>query len=236
MSILLVNDDGINAAGLATARRYLSRLDEVIAVAADRQRSASSHGITLSSPLRLYKLDDYNYRTSGTPADCVKLGIREVIGNPPPRIVIVGINPGGNTGASIHYSGTVAAAAEATMMGIPAVAISVDAISPASYEPAAAFLLRSPALHPGRGSPAHVRDVSSSFARAASGGVRLALLGRIDRGGVGGDWLCGRPGHRAARGRGNAAVSRTAARRRGAGAASRPAAADHGRQSVECRE
>lgn len=128
MDVLLTNDDGIHAEGLWALYRAFSRAHRVTVVAPDRERSGIGHGITLDSPLRISEIEvngGYTgHAVNGTPADCIKLGILEVLENRP-NAVISGINPGANTGANLNYSGTVAAAREAALCGIPAIAVSV---------------------------------------------------------------------------------------------------------------
>jgi 5'-nucleotidase len=126
--LLISNDDGINAPGLRKLREALRDLGEVIVVAPDAERSAISHAITIATPLRVqevYQGDDfYGYAVNGTPADCVKLGIAKLLPRRPDA-VISGINAGENTAMNVLYSGTVAAAAEGLLHGIPAVAVSL---------------------------------------------------------------------------------------------------------------
>ena len=129
MKILLTNDDGIRAPGLLALHQALIGDHEVVVVAPDRERSAVGHGITLHDPLRITPAQLNGHKQSGfavdgTPADCVKLALGELLAAPP-EVVISGINPGANVGVDINYSGTVAAAREAALMGIPAVAVSM---------------------------------------------------------------------------------------------------------------
>ena len=116
MRILITNDDGIYADGLWALYSRFSSNHTVTVVAPDRERSAVGHGITLDSPLRASEFCLQNgfrgYAVTGTPADCVKLGILEIIKGRP-DLVLSGINPGANVGININYSGTVAAAREA---------------------------------------------------------------------------------------------------------------------------
>ena len=126
--ILLTNDDGIEAEGLYALYQGLQDMAEVVIVAPNGERSALSHAITLSEPLRVKKVQKngrlYGYAVSGTPVDCVKLAI-SVILKSRPDLVISGINWGLNTGVHIVYSGTVSAALEAAILGIPAIAVSI---------------------------------------------------------------------------------------------------------------
>lgn len=140
MNILLTNDDGIYAQGLWAVYRQLSRKHEIQVVAPDRERSAVGHAITLNEPLRSKKIEINNefqgVAVSGTPVDCIKLGVREIL-DIKPDLVISGINPGINVGTNINYSGTVAAAREAALYGIPAIAVSIQGHAPALYAAAA---------------------------------------------------------------------------------------------------
>jgi len=128
MKILLTNDDGYQAPGIAALYEQFRHNHDAIVVAPDRERSAVGHGITLNEPLRMKKFNlngTYKgYAVSGTPADCVKLALSELY-ETPPDIIISGINPGSNTGVNIHYSGTVGAAREASFNGVPSVAVSI---------------------------------------------------------------------------------------------------------------
>lgn len=134
MLILLTNDDGVHSPGLAALNEQLAALGRVVVVAPDRERSAASHSLTLQSPLRAEELSPGWFSVDGTPTDCVNLGIHGLL-DERPALVISGINRGGNLGDDITYSGTVAAAMEATLMGVPAFAISLEA----QIFPAAAF-------------------------------------------------------------------------------------------------
>lgn len=130
MQILLTNDDGIHALGLWALQHVFSKRHQVTVVAPDRERSAVGHGITLHQPIRFERLcvkgGPPGFAVNGTPADCVKLGLAELL-DTPPGLVVSGINPGANVGINVNYSGTVAAAKEAAMAGIPAMAISIIA-------------------------------------------------------------------------------------------------------------
>lgn len=124
MKILVTNDDGINATGIKVLAEALQRIADVAVVAPDRERSAVGHALTLHHPLRAMKLGENVFAVDGTPTDCVNLGIHSLLPFKP-DIVISGINHGANLGDDITYSGTVSAAMEATLMGIPAFAISL---------------------------------------------------------------------------------------------------------------
>jgi len=142
MNILLTNDDGIHAKGLWAVERVLSRQYSVSVVAPHKERSAVGHSITLTSPLRLTKVETnggWGYAVNGTPADCVKLAVLEIL-ETRPDMVISGINPGANVGINLNYSGTVSAAKEAALMGIPAIAVSQDPPTNHEYGVAAGFV------------------------------------------------------------------------------------------------
>lgn len=142
MKILVTNDDGILAPGIQVLAEALRQQGEVAVVAPDRERSAVGHALTLHHPLRATKLAENVFAVDGTPTDCVNLGIHTLLSFKP-DIVISGINRGGNLGDDISYSGTVSAAMEATLMGIPAFAVSLATIAEnANYDAAAAFSAR----------------------------------------------------------------------------------------------
>lgn len=143
MKLLLTNDDGFFADGLQALYDVLSRFHDITVVAPDRERSAVGHGITLDAPLRCHKISSVNgmngYAVNGLPADCVKLGVNEIF-NSKPEMVISGINPGANLGVNVNYSGTVAAAKEAALNGIPAIAISIVTGEKLHFDDAAQFV------------------------------------------------------------------------------------------------
>ena len=124
MRILLTNDDGVHAPGLAALIERVSEVAQVVVVAPDREQSAVSHALTLHHPLRAARISENVYSVEGTPTDCVNLGIHSLLSFRP-DLVISGVNRGANMCDDVTYSGTVAAALEATLMGIPAIAISL---------------------------------------------------------------------------------------------------------------
>lgn len=132
MRIMVTNDDGIAAPGIKALAEALTLLGEVTVVAPDRERSAAGHSLTLHSPLRVFELRQGWYAVDGTPTDCVNMGIHSLLPFRP-DLVVSGINHGGNMGDDITYSGTVAAAMEANLMGIPALAVSLATFAPTSH-------------------------------------------------------------------------------------------------------
>ena len=138
--ILISNDDGIQAPGLRALCEALLPLGRVVVMAPKVERSAVGHAITLSDPLRVAEVDleldgVTAYACSGTPADCVKLAVLEVLPQHP-DLVVSGINNGANTGMNVIYSGTVSAATEGAILGIPSLAVSVDCRESRDLEPA----------------------------------------------------------------------------------------------------
>jgi 5'-nucleotidase len=125
MRILLSNDDGVHAEGLRAMYDELKKLGDVWVVAPLEERSTTGHSLTIHKPLRLIKMERNFYGVSGSPADCVYLGIRQVIGGMP-DLVVSGINRGANLGQDVYYSGTVSAAREACILGIRSMAVSLD--------------------------------------------------------------------------------------------------------------
>lgn len=124
MRLLLSNDDGYQAEGLATLALALADLADITIVAPDRNQSGVSHALTLDMPLRAGRTRDGIYYVSGTPTDCVHLAITGLLEHEP-DMVIAGINHGANLGDDVLYSGTVAAAVEGRFLGLPAIAISL---------------------------------------------------------------------------------------------------------------
>lgn len=140
MRILVTNDDGFRSRGIDALRRALEPLGEVWVVAPDRERSAASHSISLHRPLRIIPVSERVFAVDGTPSDCVYLAVNQILRDQRPDLVVSGINHGANLADDITYSGTVAAAVEATMLGIPSVAFSLCARgSGHDFGPAAHF-------------------------------------------------------------------------------------------------
>lgn len=128
MKILVSNDDGIDSAGIHALVDSLKQIAEVTVVAPHSEQSAVGHAITMQTPLRVFEFQKdgkfFGYAVDGTPADCVKMGIRNLMSSPP-DLVVSGINHGSNTAINIIYSGTVSAAREGAIMDVPSIAISV---------------------------------------------------------------------------------------------------------------
>jgi 5'-nucleotidase len=122
--ILVTNDDGIHAEGVAALAEALQELGEVWVIAPEREQSACGHALTLHRPLRPQRLADRRFAVNGTPSDCVNLG---VLGFLPerPALVAAGVNHGSNLGDDVTYSGTVSAAMEGTLLGVPSIAVSL---------------------------------------------------------------------------------------------------------------
>lgn len=124
LNILVCNDDGVESPGIRSLAEALRPLGQITVVAPNRERSTSGHSLTLHKPLRILNLGDGFFATTGTPADCIYLGIREIL-KKAPDVIVSGINAGANLGTDIHYSGTVAAAREGALMNIRSYAFSV---------------------------------------------------------------------------------------------------------------
>ncbi|WP_417828663.1 5'/3'-nucleotidase SurE [Thalassospira sp.] len=123
--ILIRNDDGIDAPGIKLLEQLARTFsDDVWVIAPSMEQSGAGHSLTLRRPLRIHKRDDRHFAVDGTPTDCILLGLQQVMRDSPPDIVLSGINRGGNLGEDVTYSGTVAAAMEATLLNVPAVAFS----------------------------------------------------------------------------------------------------------------
>lgn len=150
MNILITNDDGIDSRGIYELVLALRQVGEVIVMAPLGEQSAVGHALTVSLPLRVTEFHKngsfFGFAVSGTPADCVKLALRTFLAErklPHPDIVVSGINHGRNTAVNIIYSGTVSAATEATVLDVPAIAVSLTSYYPqADFSAAADFMRR----------------------------------------------------------------------------------------------
>ena len=175
--LLLSNDDGVGAPGLRALREALGRFADVVVVAPEHDQSASGHALTLRRPLRLRDLGEGRYALDGTPADCVYLALHlEGLLPRPPQLVVAGLNHGPNLGSDVFYSGTVAAAREGALRGVPAVAFSLvgtpDALAAAADRAALivrALLAMDPSQRP--------RLLNVNFPPGRPRGVRATRLG-----------------------------------------------------------
>ncbi len=134
--ILLSNDDGITAEGLAALEKHVQALGDLYVVAPDGERNASSHKISLKQPIYVHQESEKRFSVSGTPADCVNIGVHRLL-PARPDLVVSGINHGANLAGDISYSGTVGAAREARLLGIPSIAFSLMSRDPLFYDAAA---------------------------------------------------------------------------------------------------
>jgi len=145
LRILVCNDDGIDAPGIYALAVELRKIADVIVVAPDKQQSAIGHAITMNYPLRAIPFrknnEFFGYAVEGTPADAVKLGVRFLL-KEKPHMLISGINHGSNTSINIIYSGTVSAATEGTILGIPSIAVSLTTYEEADFSYAAKVAAR----------------------------------------------------------------------------------------------
>jgi 5'-nucleotidase len=124
MRILITNDDGIHAPGLGVCEEIARALSEdVWVVAPETDQSGVSHSLSLNDPLRLRKISDRHFAVKGTPTDCVIMGVRNILQDPP-DLILSGVNRGQNAAEDVSYSGTVAGAIEGTVLGVPSIALS----------------------------------------------------------------------------------------------------------------
>ncbi len=125
MRILLTNDDGIHADGLETLERIAAKLsDDVWVVAPEYEQSGASRALTLADPIRVRQLSERRFATTGTPTDCVMLGINDLVPGGKPDLVLSGVNRGANLAEDVTMSGTVAGAIEGMALGVPSIALS----------------------------------------------------------------------------------------------------------------
>lgn len=143
MKILLTNDDGIYSEGIQILKKQLDNIGEVTVIAPDRERSTIGHAMTLRKPLKMRKVkingDFWGYSLDGTPADCVIIGILEIMKNEKIDLIVSGINCGPNLGDDIFYSGTVSAAVEGAMRNVPSLAVSIAGFEDFKFKSAALF-------------------------------------------------------------------------------------------------
>ncbi len=140
--VLVTNDDGVYSPGLSLLSDALHAIGEVYVVAPDRERNATSHALTLHRPLRMEEVRSGIFSVNGTPTDCVNLGVLSLLHGKKPDLIVAGINKGANLGEDVTYSGTVAAAMEGAIFGIPSFAVSQLGEEPFQFKEAAAFAVR----------------------------------------------------------------------------------------------
>ena len=179
MRILVTNDDGIHSPGIAALAKALAAIGEVWVVAPDRERTAVAHAVTLHKPLRLHQLGRRMYAVNGTPVDCVNLALVKVMPTPP-AIIVSGINKGVNLGDDVMYSGTVSAAMEGTILGIPSVAVSQEGLDKFRFDVGASYAARVARLVLAHGLPEEtlVNVNIPNRPRREIRGVRVTCLSR----------------------------------------------------------
>jgi 5'-nucleotidase len=178
--ILVSNDDGIHSAGLTALADALEPFGEVVVVAPDREQSACSHALTLHRPLRIDEIRPRRFTVDGTPTDCVNLAVNAILDRRP-SLLVSGINRGANLGDDVTYSGTVSAAMEGTLLGIPSIAMSLVGRGPYDFTTAAAFAARLAASVLARGLPADTLlnvNVPETPAGVAPSTVLATRMGR----------------------------------------------------------
>jgi 5'-nucleotidase len=205
MMILVCNDDGVRSEGIQSLARALEPLGDVFVVAPDREQSAAGHSLTLHRPLRVEQIAARQFAIDGTPTDCVNLAVSGIL-PARPGLVVSGINKGANLGDDITYSGTVSAAMEGTLLGIPSIAVSLAGRLEFDFGPAAEFaaLLVAQVLEQGLppdtllnvNVPDRPRDAMTGFRITKQGKRRFgeALVEKVDPRGkkyywIGGDEL-----------------------------------------------
>jgi 5'-nucleotidase len=178
--ILVSNDDGIHSAGLAALADVLGPIGEVIVVAPDREQSACSHALTLHRPLRIDEIQPGRFTVDGTPTDCVNLAINAIL-KQRPALLVSGINRGANLGDDVTYSGTVSAAMEGTLLGVPSIAMSLIGRATFDFGVAASFAGRLARWVLEHGLPADTLlnvNVPQEFEGATPRAVALTRMGR----------------------------------------------------------
>lgn len=179
MRILVTNDDGIQSPGITALAQALAAIGEVWVVAPDRERTAVAHAVTLHKPLRVHRVAPRTYTVNGTPVDCVNLALLKVMPKPP-AIVVSGINKGVNLGDDVMYSGTVSAAMEGTILGVPSLAVSQEGQGAFRFNIGATYAARVARLVLEQGLPeetllnVNIPDRASAKIR----GVRITCLSR----------------------------------------------------------
>ena len=177
--ILVTNDDGVFAPGLQALAAACRQLGRTVIIAPAQDNSAVSHSLTMHKPLRVRELEENIFTLDGTPTDCVTIGIGKILPERP-VLVVSGINPGGNLGDDVSYSGTVSAAIEGTMHGIPSIAVSLAGDRPFRFETAAEIAAAVGALVIQRGLPVDtLLNVNvPNISREKINGIRFTRQGR----------------------------------------------------------
>lgn len=178
-TLLLTNDDGIHAPGLAALAESMAPLGEVWVYAPDREQSAVGHGVSLARPLRVTERRERWFAVDGTPTDCVMLAVRDLLGVRPDAVVS-GINAGPNLGDDVTYSGTVAGAYEGMLLGVPSVAVSCASYTPTHFAAAgeAAVKVVSQVLAHGLPDATMLNVNVPDIPAAECKGMRVVRLGR----------------------------------------------------------
>jgi 5'-nucleotidase len=175
--ILVTNDDGINSDGLVKLEEAMRELGDVYVVAPAFEMSGASHSLTLARPLRIRQIDERHWTVDGTPTDCVTLAVNKILTSDQlPDICVSGINQGGNLGEDASYSGTVAGALEATILGIPGLAFSLVATENYDFTHAARFAITAVRKALGEGLPEGTL-LNVNFPPGPIRGVRVATQG-----------------------------------------------------------
>ena len=183
MNILVANDDGIQARGIKELAKALSQVATVYVCAPESQRSASGHGITVSKPIIIeedeFEYAEYALKISGTPADCVKIGMRSLEQKGiKVDMVFSGINHGGNLGTDTLYSGTVSAAMEGSLLGVPSVAVSVNSHEAEYFEYACELAVEAVKKAYDKMSPKTVLNINTpNLPKEEIKGLRFTTLG-----------------------------------------------------------
>jgi 5'-nucleotidase len=179
MRILVTNDDGIHSPGITALAKALAAIGDVWIVAPDRERTAVAHAVTLHKPLRLNQMAPRIFSVNGTPVDCVNLALLKVMPKPP-AIIVSGINRGVNLGDDVLYSGTVSAAMEGTILGVPSVAVSQEGLDKFRFDVGAIYAASVVRLVLAHGLPSETLLNVNIPNRAQRGisGVRVTCLSR----------------------------------------------------------
>ncbi|MDP6457678.1 MAG: 5'/3'-nucleotidase SurE [Candidatus Marinimicrobia bacterium] len=181
-TILITNDDGIHSKGILALQQSMKNLGRTVVVAPETEKSAVGHAITISDPIRIREItrgDSFaGYAVGGTPADCVKLGVKALLDNCP-DLIVSGVNRGANVGMSIIYSGTVSAATEGVILGVPSIAVSLDTWVDTDYSYAAevAYEFGSIVLRNGLSSGTALNINVPDLEKKAIKGIRLTKQG-----------------------------------------------------------